>query len=312
MYSVCHTGQACVQRIAFRLSLTFLLAVGAASEEANPACAEHVTQAIHSMKGREWSKAENFLSKCLQISPSDLPAQYWQGYLLFQTGRYGESASVVRKYIEQKPNNSDARKILGLDLFMQGEHEAAQAELDRASQLAPADSEAVYYLGRVYFTRHNLPAARAAFEKVVQLDGNSVRGHNHLGQTYEALGRFEAAREAYRKAIELERQQSTKSEWPYFNLGVLCRKEGELQAAALYLREAVLRNPAWSEGKVQLAMALFSSNQFKEAGQILSEVIQADPGNADAHYQMGRLLTKLGKGEEARRHFQAFESLRKP
>ena len=58
-------------------------------------------------------------------------------------------------------------------------------------------------------------------------------------------------------------------------------------------------------------MALFSSNHDEDARNILAEVLAADPRNADAHYQMGRLLLKSGKQDEARQHLQQFEALRK-
>ena len=38
----------------------------------------------------------------------------------------------------------------------------------------------------------------------------------------------------------------------------------------------------------------------------------ADPHNADGHYQLGRLLLKLGRKEEVREHLALFERLREP
>ena len=132
-----------------------------------------------------------------------------------------------------------------------------------------------------------------------------------MGQTFEGLSRFEEAKAAYRKAIQLEQSQPVKSEWPYYNLGVLYLKEGRAEEAVGLLREAVSRGPNWPEGKIQLAVALFSSNHEEDARNILAEVLAADPRNADAHYQMGRLLLKSGRQEEARQHLQQFEALRK-
>ena len=270
--------------------------------------AEPLAEAIEWIKQSQWKKAEAALDKC---SPADLSAVYWKGFVQLRTGRYPESIATISRYLEQKPDSAGARKILGLSSFMQGSADAAERELKRAAELDPADGEALYYLGRIRFTRHDLPGAALIFEKVVALDASSVRGYNQLGQTYEGLSRFEEARKAYLRAIELERAQSARSEWPYFNLGVLSMKEGKPEEAAGYLRQALERNPSWPEGKVQLAVSLGSINQYEEARTLLAEVIEADPRNADAHYQMGRLLMKLRKPEEARRHLELFESLKK-
>jgi tetratricopeptide (TPR) repeat protein len=93
---------------------------------------------------------------------------------------------------------------------------------------------------------------------------------------------------------------------------VLYLKEGRAQEAVGLLQQALTRNVNWQEGKIQLAVALFSSNHDEDARKILTEVLAADPKNADAHYQMGRLLLKSGKQDEARRYLQQFEALRKP
>ena len=77
----------------------------------------------------------------------------------------------------------------------------------------------------------NLPLALAAFKRAIEIDPHNVKAHNHLGQTYEGLALYPAARAAYLKAIELEQKQAAKSEWPYFNLGVLYIKEGRAAEA---------------------------------------------------------------------------------
>ena len=267
-----------------------------------------IADAIQRIRNGEWNKAEAALDQ----SPSaDLSTVYWKAYVRFRTGRYSEAVSLIAQYLEKKPDSAGARKILGLCLFMQGRPGEAENELQRATELDGSDPEALYYLGRIHFNRNDAPEALRIFERLVVIDKASVRGYNHLGQALEALSRFDEAREAYRKAIDLERTQPAKSEWPYFNLGVLYLKEGRAAEAIGLLREALERNNNWPEAKTQLAVALFSSNQYEDARKVLAEILRDNPKNADAHYQMGRLLLKLGNSDEARRHFEEFESLRK-
>ena len=72
---------------------------------------------------------------------------------------------------------------------------------------------------------------------------------------------------------ELEQAQAKRSEWPYFNLGVLAMKQGQPQEAIRWLREALTRRPTWSEAKVQLAMALGAAGQLEEAAGLLRDVL---------------------------------------
>ena len=283
-----------------------LIAVGAIVSRAAPA--DQLADAIEFIRHGEWQKAEAVLEQCPPVDPSVL---YWKAYVRFRTGRYAEAVSLASRYLEKKPESAAARKILGLCYFMQEHHAEAERELKRATGLDSSDTEALYYLGRLHFTRNDAPEALRIFEKLVLLDNSNVRGYNHLGQTYEALTRFDDARAAYRKAIELQQTQPAKSQWPYFNLGLLFLKEGRPQEAIGLIRQALAINSDWAEGKTQLAIALSSADQYDEARLLLKEVLQNNPKNADAHYQMGRLLLKLGKPAEARPYLQEFESLKK-
>jgi Flp pilus assembly protein TadD len=293
----------------------FLLALAGCTEfvrAADVVPSGNLQQGIYFIRERDWKRAGQALDQALEKSPEDLQALYWKSYVLFQTGNYQQSSEYASRYLGRNPANGDARKILGLDYFMQGQSALAEAELQRARDLSPADSDVRYYLGRIQFERHNLPAALESFRAAVVLDPRSVRGFNHLGQTYEGLARFDDARAAYKKAIELDQRQAKQSEWPYFNLGVLSLKEGQAQEAASWLREALARRPSWPEATVQLAASLGSANQFQEARRLLEDLLTADPKNAQAHYQLARLLLRMQLPDEARRHFLLFAESKRP
>lgn len=283
--------------------------LNAAKESAPPQT--YYQLALCYLKQSEWKRAEGALQTFLRFSPEDFSGLYLNGFLLFSSGRYEESLRVMEPLVTRNPEHAASRKVIGLDQFMLGRAELAEKELKRAVELAPQDAEAHYYLGRIYFNRNNLTGALAAFQKAIELDASSVKAHNHLGQTYEALVQYSAARQAYLKAIELEKLQRVKSEWPYFNLGNLCLREGRADEAEGYLRQALERQAEWSEGKAKLGMALLSLNRLDEALSCLQQAVQIDPNNADARYQYARLLAKIGKQQEAERHFQLFQQQRK-
>jgi Flp pilus assembly protein TadD len=229
---------------------------------------------------------------------------------LFNAGKYRECLELASAYLKQNPASAAAHKIVGMDQYMLGKPGDAIAELKQAVALAPHDPEAFYYLGRLYFTTDNAPGALAAFQTSLDLDPTSVRTQNQLGQTYEALGRREEAEKAYRKAITLEQNQPKKSEWPYYNLGVLYLGSGRQAEAVPYLRAALERQPAWAQGKVKLATALAGQGQSGEALRLLREAVAAESHNAEAHYRLALLLAKQGNRDEAQQHFALFAKYR--
>jgi tetratricopeptide (TPR) repeat protein len=230
---------------------------------------------------------------------------------LFNSGKYDECLALVSAYLRQNPNSATAHKILGMDQYTLGRSAEALTEMKRAIELAPNDADAFYYLGRLYFSADNAVAALAAFERAIQLDASSVRAHNQLGQTYEALGRQREAERAYLRAIELEQNTSNKSEWPYYNLGLLYLNDGQVDNALLFLRKALARNASFPEAKIKLAVILSKQNLTGEALRLLQEALESDPANAEGHYRLGLLLLKSGKREEAQQQLALFERYRK-
>ncbi|HCC58263.1 MAG TPA: hypothetical protein DEQ47_13595 [Solibacterales bacterium] len=234
-----------------------------------------------------------------------------QALALFNSGKYAESFDLASQCLRQNHENAAALKILGMDQFMLGHPREALAAMTRASELAPSDADAFYYLGRLYFSADNAVAALAAFEKALALDSASVRAHNGLGQTYEALGRRAEAESAYRQAMAIETDQPKPSEWPAYNLGALYLNDGRTDEAIACFRRALQVNPAFPEARVKLAVALSKDHAAPESFELLREVLRADPRNAEAHYRLALLLTKAGKPDEARKHFELFETYRK-
>ena len=275
--------------------------------------ADHARYAVAEcyVKQTQWNQAEPILQLLLRRSPAYNPALFLQGYLLFRTRRYDESLRLISNYLELTPDNGEAHKIRGLDYFMLNQSREAEQEIKRAAELNSSDPDAYYYLGRLYFTRKDMLAALETFRRTIELSPSSVKAYNQLGQTYEGLAEFVPARQAYLKAIELEQRQQEKSQWPYYNLGLLCLREGQSQEAINYLRQSELRNPKWADAKVKLAMALLDADKIDEASAKLREAVAIDSGNADVHYQLGRVLSKMGEKEEARQHFLLFRKLEK-
>lgn len=265
--------------------------------------------ALRYSRQADWNNADSILDRLLQQSPQYMPAVLLKARVLFSRSRYAESLRMTQRFIEHQPDNGEAHKLAGLAHFMTGNQDKAREELEKATRLSPSDAESFYYLGRIHFTASNLPRALSAFDTAITIDPRSVRAHNHRGQTLEGMARFDEAKAAYVTAIKLEREQATRSEWPYHNLGSLLLQQGETEEAVRYFREALARNPKFVPGKVKLAMALSLSNRVDEARTVLEEAVALEPRSSEAHYQLARLLTRMGRQEEAHKHFIAFQEL---
>jgi Flp pilus assembly protein TadD len=63
---------------------------------------------------------------------------------------------------------------------------------------------------------------------------------------------------------------------------------------------------------MQLGVALAAVGKQPQAVAELEAVISDQPDNAEAHYQLGRLYTRLGERTKAREHLLTFQRLRRP
>ncbi len=251
------------------------------------------------------------LGAILSLSLLSAPADLKQALSLFNSGKYQDCYRELTAYVQQNPESGPAYKVLGMTEFMLGRPEQARDHLILASTLAPKDAESFYYLGRLYFTADNVIAAISAYQKAIEIDPSSVRVQNQLGQSFEALGRDREAEDAYRKAIGLQQSQSKKSEWPYYNLALLCFHNGKREEAIANFRLALVCNPNFANAKVKLAVALADERQADEAERLLRDAIRSDATNAEAHYRLAILLKKAGKQEEAQQQFALFDQSQK-
>ena len=276
-----------------------------------PAEAYYHLAVCDAREGRTQAAGET-LDLALSRDPAFLPALHLKAYIEFSAGRYTEALDWARRFLQENPDGGETLKVSGLARFMLGDRSGAERELHRAATLLPDDFDARYYLGRVYFEGSKLTLALDSFRLAIELDPRSVKARNHLGQALEGLTHFEEAKDAYRMAIELEREGREQSEWPHYNLGVLLLAEGDTEQAVTLLERALERNPSSAQTRTRLGVAYSSASRLQDATEQLRAVVLAEPSNADAHYQLGRVLMKLGQEGPARKHLALFERLREP
>ena len=278
----------------------------------NPPAQAYYHLAVCDAREGKRQAADKSLDLALSRNPGFLPALHLKAYIQFSAGRYTEALHWAGQFLQKHPDGGETRKVAGLARFMLGDRSGAERELQRASSLLPTDFDARYFLGRVYFEVSKLTLALESFRLAIQLKPRSVKARNHLGQTLEGLTRFEEAKDTYQDAIELEQQGPERTEWPYYNLGSLLLAEGDTEQAVTLLEKALERNPSSIQTRTKLGAAYSAASLLENAREQLREAVVAEPSNADAHYQLGRVLMKLGLEDEARKHLALFERLREP
>jgi predicted dehydrogenase len=87
------------------------------------------------------------------------------------------------------------------------------------------------------------------------------------------------------------------------------RDENETQG--LWLQKATQMKDDIRMAALDLGVALAHSGRYEEALVSLKRAVELDPGQLDAHYQLGRVYQQMGKRAEAQQEFAKARALRK-
>jgi Flp pilus assembly protein TadD len=126
--------------------------------------------------------------------------------------------------------------------------------------------------------------------------------HICVGSFQAVAGKTRQAIAHYRQALAIAPNDSV----AHYHMGAALATEGKTEEAVAHLTAAVRLDPRRSRAHLALGEALSQLGRLEEARQVLSAGLEHDPKDAaDLHNSLGIVCGRLGKPEEAARHFAA-------
>jgi len=175
--------------------------------------------------------------------------------------------------------------------------------MDRPAEQASIDRERWNDYGIGLLRQGDLRGARRAFRRVTELEADYVDGWVNLGRVALAEGNLDAAREVLDRALVLD---GALARAHYFR-GLVDKELGEYDAALdhfmrtaeQYPRDRVVRNAI---GRIH-----FLQRDFEGAIAQLDVVLDIDPEDLTAHYNLMLAYRGAGDIEASNRHRQYYE-----
>jgi tetratricopeptide (TPR) repeat protein len=152
------------------------------------------------------------------------------------------------------------------------------------------------------FLQGDLKGAAAAFQKVTEADPNNPDGWVNIGRCAVQEGDMERARTVLEKALALNANLARTN---FFYAKVL-RSDGNYDGAAARLRTVLAQYPRDRVALNDLGRVLFLQRKYDEAVKVLQSVLEIDPEDLQAHYNLMLCYNGLGDQKQAHEHEQRY------
>jgi tetratricopeptide (TPR) repeat protein len=229
-----------------------------------------LTKAEDFIQKRDYADAEPLLHKVVEGDPGNYVAWFDLGFAENALGKTGDSIAAYRKSVAARPGVFESNLNLGIQLAKAGQPDAEQF-LRLATKLTPtshaAEGQARAWLSLAHFLQQTKPDdAIAAYREAAALQPKDPEPHVAAGMLLQSQGKFSDAESEYKQALALD--------------------------------------PS-SDALTGLANLYMRGRRFPEAEEYLQKIVAAQPGNAAAHVQLGRVLAAQGKNDAAVAELQA-------
>lgn len=182
--------------------------------------------------------------------------------------------------------------------YQDGKYEQALADCAKALAIDPKDRRAYILEGYVYAAQGKLTEASDAVAKAIKLDPKDQEVILLKGEYDYRRGAKDEALKNIRKAIELDPKYAE----AHFMLGKLLGNTVKDQDKAIAAYETALSfKPQFFEAHVELARIYEFKNQPTKAEESYRKSIALDPKHAAGRFNLGRILLKQNRLEEARK-----------
>jgi|GEM_PF-3064506 len=173
---------------------------------------------------------------------------------LYQSGKFEEAESIVRKVLKGNPDNSDVLHLLGLIFYKRGDYDRALRHIRKALRLDPNYADAYYDLGNILHDKGQIAKALTNYRKAIKLNPSFVEAYNNLGIAFQDNAQPEKAIDAYKKALNIDPNYAE----AHNNLGMAFQEKGRLDKAITHFQRALLLRPDYASSYNNLVDAVQS------------------------------------------------------
>ncbi len=183
----------------------------------------------------------------------------------------------------------------------EGDYRGALDAVQHSLKKVPCSAEAWLLCGTVLAQQANYQEAATAFKRVFALDPQAVWAGQNLALCLEKLGRRDEAIAELKRTLAVKPKYGT----AWLTLGQLYEKTGCTNDAERCYRTALTNRVNQADDLATLARFCVSRRWFDLAATNFGAAIELAPTDASLRMESARVLSALGRHEEAARQYQS-------
>ncbi len=225
------------------------------------------------------------------------------GKIAFKLDETGLADKYLNRVLMTDPQNIEILSLLASVYSRQRNYEAAVSSYKTVIELNDKKDEAHLGLGLVYLSMRQYKEALLSLEKAIQLNSDYADYYYQIGNINESLKEYTKASDAYERFLDSKPEKPWDA---YYHLG-LCRRElSEYEKAITAFQGALKGNPQDVKINTDLAQSFLKAAQYEKAEEIYKFLAQLNPEDATLYYR-----TILSMYNEVKMHDKAIEAANK-
>jgi|GEM_PF-2019554 len=248
--------------------------------------------------------AARSIGRAIDLAPADVEIRLAAARAYLASGKkddHARAVEILRSAAMLAPDVAAVFSALGRANERLGERAAAEVAYGRAVQLDPDYRYARRRLLRLALDRQDYPQARLAADYLLQAAPEEPEHHFLAGLVAARGERPDEARAHYRDAIA-----RAEGDYPeaYFNLGLLEKGAGALDAAIAAYGKAIEQRPSYQQAWNNLGLTYVAAKRTTDAEDAFRKALALDDQYATAWLNLGELLAAGGRDPDAVDAFQ--------
>jgi tetratricopeptide (TPR) repeat protein len=187
-------------------------------------------------------------------------------------------------------------------------YQEALNEFQQARQAAPEKEPNLYLvysrIGNTCDSLKKYDDAVAAYQKAIELKPDSALLYINVGDSLAKLGKVQEAGQAYAKSASLDPANAATA---WLNFGIALYMSNQLKDAVEPLKKATVLNPKNADAWYLLGASLLATIETKQVGEKLTYIVQ--PGTVEAYQKYLELAPNGSHANDSRAALQGLEAL---